>query len=156
MKLMRAVAVLMLVSSIAMAQDYEDVKLAAVELAPKDFTSRSVTYEAVYLNFSSTIPTYMQWNNIMPDKYLILSIGDAAKLPVVIRVSDEVKTLVSGFKKGDTVRVYGKVKEFSVKSPHAMAPSYYLEADKLEKIDKPASSANESKPQPPPRRKRVW
>jgi hypothetical protein len=134
------------------ADDYQEVTHKQLEVSPKDFRGKRVTYTARFLNPSANIPTYMQWNNIKPDKYVLISAG-SNKMPVVIRKSDAVTELLVSLQKGDTIKVSGQVKEFSVKPRHAMLPYYYLEADTIEKVDAPASEGAGEKPALPPRLK---
>ena len=155
MRTVCCLAVCMMMAVAVCAQEYEEVERTQVEVSPKDYRGKKVAYTGTFLNFSSTIPTYMQWNNIKPNRYIIVSVG-SNKLPVVFKNTDENTKRVAELKKGRKVKVSGRVKEFSVKPTRAMLPYYYVEADTIEpQAEEAGGEAGEKPKLPPGARRRI-
>ena len=153
----RAILSLCLLMSLrALAEDYTEINYRKLELSPKDFEYQVVCYTEPYLDFSTTFPAYIQWNNFRSETHLMIVVG-SHKIPVLIEKSDEVIEILTTLKDGTKVKVFGKVKPFTVKPTKSMMPHYYVLADKIELKEEAKEESEESEKvteSPPPPKKR--
>jgi len=132
------------------ASEYTEVAGKDLKLAPEDYKSKRVAYTAVFRNVSTTFLPYMDKSGFSGKKYLWLVAGEAA-LPVMARKSESMTTLVSGLKRGNRIKVCGKVKSFKTKPKQTLHPHYYLLVDSIEVVGDEGPLAPGAPP--PPRRR---
>jgi len=114
-------------------EQYKEVQLKALETQPEEYKNKKVCYTSRFQKAMTTFPAYAERNGIKVGKYFWLLIPPL-RLPVVVKKSDEVNALVLALKAGMEVKVYGKVRKFSVPPERAMLPRYYLDLIHLEVV----------------------
>ncbi len=112
------------------ADRYQEVELLILRATPEKFKNKRIRLTTRYQGFNITFPEYMEKSGFKGDKEYLVHIVPK-NLPVIAEKDDEMTELIAPLKKGTTVVVYGKVKEFSRKSKH-MLPEYFLELEHLE------------------------
>lgn len=123
------------VISIAPAADeYTEVAYNMLKVAPETYKYKKIVYSAPFLEVITTMQVLMEKENLSPGKYLWLEIGDYS-VPAIAKKSDAMIAITAGLKRGQIVKVYGKVKQFRGKPYMTRLSHYYVKVDNIEVTD---------------------
>ncbi len=122
------------VISMAPADEYTEVAYNALKVSPETYKYKKIVYYAPFLEVITTMQVLMEKENLSPKKYLWLEIGDYS-VPAIVKKSDPMIELTTGLKRGQIVKVYGKVKQFRAKPYMTRLSHYYVKVDNIEVTD---------------------
>ena len=141
------------VISIAQAADkYAEVDYNALKVSPETYKYKKIVYSAPFLEVITTMKNIMDKESLSPKKYLWLEIGDYS-VPAIVKKSDIMIKITTGLKRGQIVKVYGKVRPFNARTYMTRLSHYYVKVDNIEvsdEFEKPP--ARRSVPRQKPRR----
>ncbi|MDX6766393.1 MAG: hypothetical protein SFU85_06345 [Candidatus Methylacidiphilales bacterium] len=112
------------------AAEIQDVRYAELKINTEAYKNKHVVYEAPYLGIVPNLPHYVVASGFDMDKNSLLTVG-SLHLPVVAEKSDAINGVLVGLRKGDVVRVTGRVREFRATPGNRRNSPYYLELDEL-------------------------
>jgi hypothetical protein len=134
-KLMIVLGVLAAAGALAVVE-YTEIEYTQLKVAPEDYRHKHVAYTGIFQNLSATFLPYMEKSGFKPEKYLWLVVGDL-QVPAIAKKTDAMTAFAAGLKKGTTVKVYGKVKEFRSEPKQTVHPHYYVEVETVEELEEP-------------------
>jgi hypothetical protein len=135
-------------------EQYAEVQLKALQTQPEEYKNKKICYVSKFQKAMTTFPAYAERNGIKAGKYFWLLIPPLS-FPVVVKKSDDMNALVMALKSGSSVKVYGKVRKFTIAPGRTMLPRYYLDLVQIEVLSQPDASSDDGakKPVRPPRRR---
>ncbi|RMD78591.1 MAG: hypothetical protein D6820_09720 [Lentisphaerae bacterium] len=137
------------------ASRYKLVKYSMLKAQKKEYKNDRVQYEAVYLGFNDNFPEYVERSGFRSSRYYYLLAGDLS-IPIIVKRSDDIASLLANLKKGSRVRVYGKLRKFKVSPKHPMFPEYYVELEHITVLALPGRNQNQPNQDPHQRPHRPW
>ena len=116
------------------ANEYAEVAYNVLKVSPETYKYKKVVYSAPFLEVITSMQVLMEKEGLSPKKYLWLEIGDYS-VPAIVRKSDTMTGIAAGLKRGQVVKVYGKVKQFRAKPYMTRLSYYYVKVDSIEVTD---------------------
>ena len=119
---------------IAADPEYTEVTVEQLKVAPEKYEHEYIVYEGPFLNTHSTFLPYMEKSGFRSTKYVWLVIGPS-QVPVLARKTDTIVEQAAQLKRGQMVRVYGRIREFKADPKQTIHPHFYVSVDKLEPLE---------------------
>jgi len=116
-------------------QTYQDVKLKELKISPEKYKNKKTTFEGIYLGLKPIFPQIIERNSKSAKKYFLLQV-QSIPLPILTKKSGKLKDLIPTLKTPIYVKLYGKIREFRLKTKKGRGFSYYFELDHIQELDK--------------------
>ncbi|MFC1497955.1 hypothetical protein ACFLS1_05720 [Verrucomicrobiota bacterium] len=133
--------------------EHEKVTFNALKISAESYNNKKVVYTSPFINVVTSRQIIMEKVRLSPKKYMWLEIGGSA-VPVIVKKSDEMTKFVTNLKKGDVLRVYGKVKKFRGTYMQSLLSHYYIEVENIEETGETVEIKPEAKKRPAIKQKR--
>ena len=132
--------------------NFEQVAFGEILATPEKYRSKNVEYPGAFRRLVMNFSPYMTAVGLKSSKYILAEIGDP-QLPVFVKRSEEMTSLMGGLKAGTVVKVWGRVKEFKADPRRPAWPRYYVEAKNIAVVTeaRPAQNQRDQRPDQPDR-----
>ncbi len=129
--------------------DYQPTPLNLVLTTPEDMKNKLITFESVYIGVKNDFPRFFEDMGFKNGKYSNIRVRQSASIwenvPLLVKRTEEMKSLLATLKPNQRLAIYGKIKKFQHTRPNGDSPSYYVDIDIIEVIQE---SVTPTKPSP--------
>jgi len=128
-------------------RSYRQVSPRELKAMPEEFEGDRIYVEGEFDGFTVALPTYVERSGFRTGRYAALTIAGST-MPILVEKDDEMNALLLDLKKGVTLRVFGRVREFSHDpNKDRSAPRFYLDCVHVQVVSDSIPAKNKIKPQ---------
>jgi hypothetical protein len=133
------------------ADRYKTVDVRELQLNTEEYKNKRVTFQSQFVGVETSFPKHVVQSGFKQDRDICI-LTRLGTVLVMARKDDEITELLKTLKRGDTLVVYGKIREFKSPANREMVRAkYYLDLEHIEKGPEGAAAVGgegEEKPLP--------
>jgi hypothetical protein len=112
-------------------RNYKELTPRELKTMPEEYEGDRVYVEGAFAGFTASLPVYVERNGFRTGRYVMLTVAGSS-MPIIAKKDDDTNEMLLALKKGATIRVFGRVREFHQEAMAGIAPRFYVDCAYLQ------------------------